>query len=120
MPGMMDTVLNLGLNDEVVKGLAEKAGARFAYDSYRRFLDMFGNVVMGVPREAFEHELEAMKVPLSSTLPLTNVLGSIGRQGVHRCPKAALPLLSKRSNERCLGDVKAPGHAKSPPFPYIF
>lgn len=45
MPGMMDTVLNLGLNDEVVAGLASKSGDRFAYDSYRRFLDMFGNVV---------------------------------------------------------------------------
>ncbi|URD88800.1 Pyruvate phosphate dikinase [Musa troglodytarum] len=44
MPGMMDTVLNLGLNDEVVAGLAIKSGDRFAYDSYRRFLDMFGNV----------------------------------------------------------------------------
>lgn len=47
MPGMMDTVLNLGLNDEVVAGLAEKSGERFAYDSYRRFLDMFGDVVSG-------------------------------------------------------------------------
>lgn len=45
MPGMMDTVLNLGLNDEVVAGLAAKSGERFAYDSYRRFLDMFGGVV---------------------------------------------------------------------------
>ncbi|KAH9613294.1 hypothetical protein KSS87_014031 [Heliosperma pusillum] len=45
MPGMMDTVLNLGLNDEVVEGLAAKSGERFAYDSYRRFLDMFGGVV---------------------------------------------------------------------------
>ncbi|XP_062230346.1 pyruvate, phosphate dikinase 2-like [Phragmites australis] len=45
MPGMMDTVLNLGLNDEVAVGLAAKSGDRFAYDSYRRFLDMFGNVV---------------------------------------------------------------------------
>lgn len=45
MPGMMDTVLNLGLNDEVVTGLAAKSGERFAYDSYRRFLDMFGDVV---------------------------------------------------------------------------
>lgn len=45
MPGMMDTVLNLGLNDEVVAGLAAKSGDRFAYDSYRRFLDMFGDVV---------------------------------------------------------------------------
>lgn len=45
MPGMMDTVLNLGLNDEVVAGLASRSGERFAYDSYRRFIDMFGGVV---------------------------------------------------------------------------
>ncbi|KAH7299081.1 hypothetical protein KP509_25G071800 [Ceratopteris richardii] len=61
MPGMMDTVLNLGLNDEVVIGLAARSGERFAYDSYRRFLDMFGNVVMGVPHSAFDHELESLK-----------------------------------------------------------
>eukprot|EP00250_Pteridium_aquilinum_P015706 c22711_g1_i1 orf=319-3255(-) len=61
MPGMMDTVLNLGLNDEVVVGLAAKSGERFAYDSYRRFLDMFGNVVMGIPHALFEHELEVLK-----------------------------------------------------------
>lgn len=62
MPGMMDTVLNLGINDEVVKGLAEKTdNVRFAYDSYRRFIDMFGNVVMGVSHDYFEEELEALK-----------------------------------------------------------
>ncbi|PSR92669.1 Pyruvate, phosphate dikinase [Actinidia chinensis var. chinensis] len=61
MPGMMDTVLNLGLNDEVVAGLAEKSGERFAYDSYRRFLDMFGNVVMDIPRSLFEEKLENLK-----------------------------------------------------------
>jgi len=61
MPGMMDTVLNLGLNDEVVKGLAAKAGERFAYDAYRRFLDMFGNVVMGVPHANFEAKMEQLK-----------------------------------------------------------
>jgi pyruvate,orthophosphate dikinase len=54
MPGMMDTVLNLGLNDVTVRGLAERADARFAYDSYRRFIQMYGDVVLGVPREAFE------------------------------------------------------------------
>lgn len=53
MPGMMDTVLNLGLNDEVVAGLAAKSGERFAYDSYRRFLDMFGDVVSGFIDNAF-------------------------------------------------------------------
>ncbi|WP_297564457.1 pyruvate, phosphate dikinase [Microbacterium sp.] len=61
MPGMMDTVLNLGLNDEVVAGLAAKSGERFAYDSYRRFLDMFGDVVMGIPHARFEEKLEALK-----------------------------------------------------------
>lgn len=61
MPGMMDTVLNLGLNDDVAAGLAAKSGERFAYDSYRRFLDMFGNVVMDIPHALFEEKLEAMK-----------------------------------------------------------
>ncbi|MBX2821881.1 MAG: pyruvate, phosphate dikinase [Rhodothermaceae bacterium] len=62
MPGMMDTVLNLGMNDNVVDGLAKLTGnKRFAYDSYRRFIDMFGNVVMGVPHEDFEHAIEELK-----------------------------------------------------------
>ncbi|XP_018634044.1 pyruvate, phosphate dikinase, chloroplastic-like isoform X2 [Nicotiana tabacum] len=61
MPGMMDTVLNLGLNDEVVTGLAAKSGERFAYDSYRRFLDMFGDVVMGIPHSLFAEKLEKLK-----------------------------------------------------------
>jgi pyruvate,orthophosphate dikinase len=62
MPGMMDTVLNLGLNQETVLGLAKKTGnQRFAVDAYRRFITMFGSVVMGIPRDRFEHTLEAMK-----------------------------------------------------------
>ena len=62
MPGMMDTVLNLGLNDETVLALAENAGdERFAYDSYRRFIQMYGDVVMGVEHKSFEDKLEAMK-----------------------------------------------------------
>jgi len=61
MPGMMDTVLNLGMSDAVVKGLSAKAGERFAYDAYRRFLDMFGDVVMGVSHSKFEHQLEKLK-----------------------------------------------------------
>ena len=53
MPGMLDTVLNLGLNDETVAGLARRSGSeRFAWDSYRRFVQMFGNVVVGYPRRA--------------------------------------------------------------------
>src|SRR5215213_4132456 len=62
MPGMMDTVLNIGLNDAVVQGLAELTGnERFAYDSYRRLINMFGDTVMGVDHEHFEHELSAVK-----------------------------------------------------------
>ena len=62
MPGMMDTVLNLGLNDETVKGLATLSGdERFAYDSYRRFIQMYGNVVLGVEHHAFEEILETFK-----------------------------------------------------------
>lgn len=62
MPGMMDTVLNLGLNDETVKGLASKTGnERFAYDCYRRFIQMFGDVVMGVEHNLFEEAIEKMK-----------------------------------------------------------
>ena len=62
MPGMMDTVLNLGLNDDTVIALAEHTdNERFAYDSYRRFIDMFGNVVMGISHDLFEEALEALK-----------------------------------------------------------
>lgn len=62
MPGMMDTVLNLGLNDRAVEGLAAKGGnERFAFDTYRRFIDMFGNVVMGVPHDEFEDAIHALK-----------------------------------------------------------
>ena len=62
MPGMMNTILNLGLNDEIAEGLAAKTGnPRFAYDSYRRFIQMFADVVMGVGGEQFEHELEQYK-----------------------------------------------------------
>ena len=62
MPGMMDTVLNLGINDQVVEGLARRTNnERFAYDAYRRFIDMFGDVVMGVKHDYFEEVLDALK-----------------------------------------------------------
>ena len=62
MPGMMDTVLNLGLNQQTVEGLAKRSGdARFAYDSYRRFIQMYGNVVLNIPHHAFEDVLEDVK-----------------------------------------------------------
>ena len=62
MPGMMDTILNLGLNDVAVRGLAESTGnARFAYDSYRRLIQMYGEVVDGIDGQRFEQELAALK-----------------------------------------------------------
>ena len=63
MPGMMDTVLNLGLNDRSVEGLATQTGGdvRFARDAYRRFIQMFGKIVMDVPADAFEHALDEAK-----------------------------------------------------------
>ncbi len=62
MPGMMNTILNLGLNDEIVEGLANKTGnPRFAYDSYRRFIQMFADVVLGVDGHKFESEIEKYK-----------------------------------------------------------
>ncbi len=62
MPGMMDTVLNLGLNPDTVQGLIAKSGnERFAWDSYRRFMQMFGDVVMGVPHHDFEEALQSVK-----------------------------------------------------------
>jgi pyruvate,orthophosphate dikinase len=62
MPGMMDTVLNLGLNDRTVETLTAKSGnRRFAYDCYRRFIQMFGNVVLDIPKNEFEHLFDARK-----------------------------------------------------------
>lgn len=61
MPGMMDTVLNVGLNDVVVEGLAKQVNDRFAWDCYRRLLQMFGDVVLGIDHDDFEHELSAIK-----------------------------------------------------------
>ena len=69
MPGMMDTILNLGLNDDAVKGLiARSENERFAYDSYRRFVQMFGNVVLNVDHDEFEHLLEEKKKSKGVTL----------------------------------------------------
>src|SRR5205823_9896507 len=65
MPGMMETVLNLGLTDETVRGLAAwTKNERFAWDCYRRFVTMFSSVVLGIRREAFDAELDAVKTRL--------------------------------------------------------
>ena len=69
MPGMMDTILNLGLNDRAVEGLkARTSNGRFAFDSYRRFIQMFGNVVLEIPKEAFEAEFDGVKAHRGVTL----------------------------------------------------
>lgn len=67
MPGMMDTVLNLGLNDKTVEGLANTFGERFALDSYRRFLNMFGDVVLNIPHHEFEKEMTKLKQEVKVT-----------------------------------------------------
>ena len=82
MPGMMDTVLNLGLNDESVGGLAKQTGnERFAYDSYRRFVQMFGKIVLDVPGDLFEdalHDLlEARKLTVDTDLDRDALVGLV-------------------------------------------
>ena len=69
MPGMMDTILNLGLNDAAVDGLKLRtANGRFAFDSYRRFIQMFGNVVLDIPKEAFAREFDGIKAARGAVL----------------------------------------------------
>ena len=69
MPGMMDTILNLGLNDATVGALGRQTGnSRFAFDSYRRFIQMFGNVVLEISRDAFEDELDIVKQEFGASL----------------------------------------------------
>ena len=68
MPGMMDTILNLGLNDETVQALVQATkNERFAWDCYRRFIQMYGDVVMGVDHEQFEHAFTKIKKKYSAT-----------------------------------------------------
>ncbi|TIV55799.1 MAG: pyruvate, phosphate dikinase [Mesorhizobium sp.] len=87
MPGMMDTVLNLGLNDETVEALATESGdARFAYDSYRRFIQMYSDVVMGLDHEVFEEILEDQKASLGHELDTG--LSAVEWQGVIALYKA--------------------------------
>jgi len=89
MPGMMDTILNLGLNDRAVEGLKERTkNGRFAFDSYRRFMQMFGNVVLEIPKEAFEHEFDVVKA--ASGLKLDTELDETGLREVVERYKAVV------------------------------
>ena len=87
MPGMMDTVLNLGLNDRSVEGLAARTGnPRFAYDSYRRFIQMFGDVVSEVDKKHFEEALSALKAARGATADVDLTAGDL--QGLVAAYKA--------------------------------
>jgi pyruvate, orthophosphate dikinase len=95
MPGMMDTILNLGLNDAAVEGLKSRTkNGRFAYDSYRRFIQMYGNVVLEIPKDAFEHELEAVKK--TKGVKLDTDLDEAALKDVVRRYKAVVKKRSKR------------------------
>ena len=129
---MMDTILNLGLNDETVEGLKKLTGnGRFAFDSYRRFIQMFGNVVLEIPKEEFEKEFEAVKhakgVRLDTDLDeqdLRDVVGALqeGRlaqdaQGLPagsvraaaRRPRRRVPLVEQPAREGVPAHLRHPG-----------
>jgi pyruvate, orthophosphate dikinase len=94
MPGMMDTILNLGINDTTVEGVAKLADERFAFDSYRRFIQMYSDVVLGIDREHFEHELIATrdaagadsdaKIPAKDLRELVDKYKAIVREKIDR------------------------------------
>lgn len=123
MPGMMDTVLNLGLNDAVVEGLAAKANPRFAYDAYRRFLDMFGDVVMGVPHAAFEEQLEGIKVKgvdgseggelCGLNFGVEGSAGISGFQTYPQPPEKGCPAAYGDMLKRCKTDAGAPANVNN-------
>ena len=111
MPGMMDTVLNLGLNDESVKGLAQVTDdERFAYDSYRRFIAMYGRIVMGVEGELFDHPLEAAKAKagVKSDSDLTaKALKDLCKQYQIVIKKATKTAFPQKPREQLRGAVEA-------------
>jgi pyruvate,orthophosphate dikinase len=95
MPGMMDTVLNLGLNDVTIQGIAEKTkNERFAYDSYRRFMQMFGNVVLGIEHDKFEYLLEELKKELKVKLDT-----EINREGLKILVERYKKLIKKETGK---------------------
>src|SRR5690606_23760919 len=111
MPGMMDTVLNLGLNDAAAAALARETGdERFAYDAYRRFLDMFGDVVVGVPHEHFEAALAALKrergVEEDTALTAADLRELVGRyKAVYRRHTGSMPPEDPREQLRLAVDA---------------
>ncbi len=117
MPGMMETVLNVGLNDYSVKGLADAAGnERFAWDSYRRLIQMFGKTVLGISGELFEDELDAAKERAARTdveLP-AEVCASSSRPSSRSCsPTAAAS--SRRTRASSSTWPRAPSSTRGTP-----
>jgi pyruvate,orthophosphate dikinase len=111
MPGMMDTVLNLGLNDQSVEGLAHSTNdERFAYDSYRRFISMYGRIVLGVDGEPFEHALEAAKeragVTADNLIP-PDVLRSLCTEYQQIVEKATGAPFPQKPREQLNGAIEA-------------
>ena len=103
MPGMMDTVLNLGLNDVTIRGIVEKTkNERFAYDSYRRFMQMFGNVVLGIEHDKFEYLLEELKKELKVKLDT-----GIDCEGLKILVKRYKKLINKETGEDFPQEPKA-------------
>lgn len=100
MPGMMDTVLNLGINQDVVEGLARKTGnRRFALDVYRRFIQMFGDVVMEVPHEKYEHILHEVKSSKGVVLDT-----ELDEKDLEKVVKKYLKLYEKHTGEQFPSD----------------
>ena len=112
MPGMMDTVLNLGLNDETAEGLAKRSGnARFAYDSYRRFMQMYSDVVLGIDHYLFEDALAVLKddrgVSLDTELSADDLKHLVGEYSkiVLRATGQEFPQDPRRQLEGAIGAV---------------
>ena len=126
MPGMMDTILNLGLNDQSVEALAKRSNnPRFAYDSYRRLIQMFGNVVLEIPKSAFDEVFDAKKkqkkAKLDTDLDAKALEGSHrgiqeSRQEAHQDRLSARPARAADHGPRCRVPLLAqrPRQALSP------
>ena len=107
MPGMMDTVLNLGLNDETVEGLAASSGdARFAWDSYRRFIQMYSDVVLGLDHHLFEDALEIAKEDAAIS-PIPRWRRKIGRRWSRNTSNWSRPNGASHSRRMCTSNCGA-------------
>ncbi len=127
MPGMMETVLNIGLSDESVNGLAKQSGSdRFAWDAYRRLIQMFGKTVLGIEGEAFEHVMEETKQAKGTKNDLDLDAGDLHgivdrfkehRQGAHgpRLPAGAPGADGHGRQGRVQLVERGPGHPVPPP-----